>query len=60
MGGTKEALREAVESDIVARFSDAIAAAAGEGTVREIVAARDRGVAEMLESSRHVEPDMRR
>ncbi|RBY81752.1 TetR/AcrR family transcriptional regulator [Geodermatophilus sp. TF02-6] len=58
--GTKEALREAVELAVVERFSDAIASAPPEGTASEVVAARDRAVAEMLESSPAVVDYLRR
>lgn len=58
--GTKEALREAVEFDIVERFSAAIASASHEGTADEIVAARDRAVAEMLGSTPAVVDYLRR
>lgn len=50
--GTKEALREAVELAIVQQFADAIASVPlGSRPDTEVVAARDRAVADMLAAS---------
>lgn len=49
--GTKDGLREAVESHIVALFADAIASAPAGLPAREVVAARDAAVAEMLRAT---------
>jgi AcrR family transcriptional regulator len=58
--GTKEARREAVELAIVDRFADAIASAPTEGSASEVVADRDRAVAEMLEASPAIVDYLRR
>ncbi|SFN18460.1 transcriptional regulator, TetR family [Pseudonocardia ammonioxydans] len=58
--GTKEALREAVEVDIVDRFADAILTAPADGSGAEVAAARDRAVAAMLAQSPAVVDYLRR
>lgn len=57
--GTKEALREAVELDIVDRFADMLSAPA-DGSGAEVAAARDRAVAAMLAQSPAVVDYLRR
>lgn len=58
--GTKDGLREAVESYIVALFADAIASAPAALPAREVVAARDAAVAEMLKATPVVVDYLRR
>lgn len=59
--GTKEALRETVELAIVERFAEAIASVPIDGRpAAEVVAARDRAVAEMLAASPAVVDYLRR
>ncbi|MCL2780608.1 MAG: TetR/AcrR family transcriptional regulator [Actinomycetia bacterium] len=58
--GHKEALREAVEADIVARFADAIESVPLRGKASEVVAARDQAVAGMLAASPAVVDYLRR
>ncbi|GAA1838790.1 TetR/AcrR family transcriptional regulator [Pseudonocardia alni] len=58
--GTKEALREAVELDIVDRFADAILSAPADGSGADVAAARDRAVAAMLAESPAVVDYLRR
>ncbi|SFO53503.1 transcriptional regulator, TetR family [Pseudonocardia ammonioxydans] len=58
--GTKEALREAVELDIVDRFAEAIATAPAEGSGTDVAGARDHAVAAMLAASPAVVDYLRR
>lgn len=58
--GTKDGLREAVESHIVALFADAISSVPAALPARDVVAARDAAVAEMLRTTPAVVDYLRR